>query len=149
VPGLAVYLSQQPGTVPHALRQIVLHSHVMHECVLLATIETDYAPFVPIDKRLHFEEIAPGMGRAVLTFGFFDEPNVPAVLRHLPDGWRHEMAATSFIVGRLIAIPGAHPAMLRWRGVLFRLMLRLAGSAGEYFGLPPGRVIEIGVEVEI
>jgi KUP system potassium uptake protein len=150
VPGLAVYLSRQPGTVPHALRQIVLHSHVLHECVLLATTETDYAPFVPSDKRLQFEEIAPGMARAVLTFGFFDDPNVPAVLRHLPDGWRHEMDATSFIVGRLVAIPGgAHPPMSRWRCVMFRLMLRLAGSVGEYFSLPPGRVIEIGVEVEI
>jgi K+ transporter len=59
------------------------------------------------------------------------------------------MNATSFIVGRLIAISGTHPTMHRWRGVLFRLMLRLAGSAGEYFGLPPSRLIEIGIEVEI
>ena len=149
VPGLAVYLSRQPGTVPHALRQMVLHSHVIHECVILATIETDYAPFVPFKKRLQFEEIAPGMARAALTSGFFDDPNVPEVLRFLPDGWRHEIDATSFILGRLIAISGAHPKMGRWRGVLFRLLLRLSGSAGEYFGLPPRRVIEIGIEVEI
>ena len=149
VPGLAIYLSRQPGTVPHALRQMVLHNHVMHEFILLATIETDYAPFVPSGNRVHFEEIGSGMGRAVLTFGFFDEPNVPGVLRFLPDGWRHEMDATSFIVGRLLAISGGRPTMPRWRGVLFRLMLRLAGSACEYFGLPPSRVIEIGIEVEI
>jgi KUP system potassium uptake protein len=149
VPGLAVYLSRQAGTVPHALRQILLHTHVLHENVLLATYETSYAPFIPADKRLQFEEIAPGMGRAVLTFGFFDEPNVPGALRSLPNDWRHEMDATSFIVGRLIAIRGAHPAMARWRGALFRLLLRLAGSAGEYFGLPISRVIEIGIEVEI
>jgi KUP system potassium uptake protein len=129
------------------LRQIVLHNHVMHECVILATIETDYAPFVHNENRLQFEEIAPGMARAVLTFGFFDQPNVPEVLRLLPDAWRHEMDATSFVVGRLLAIPGEHPALRRWRGVLFRMMLRLAGSTGEYLGLPPGRVIEIGIEV--
>ncbi|HEX3993242.1 MAG TPA: KUP/HAK/KT family potassium transporter, partial [Acetobacteraceae bacterium] len=149
VPGLAVYLSRQPGTVPHALRQMVLHWQVLHEFVLLVTIETDYAPFVPSDQRLHFEEIAPGMGHAVLTFGYFDGPNLPAALRYLPDGWRHEMDATSFVVGRMIAIPGAHPLMPRWRGVLFRMMLRVAGSACEYFGLPASRVIEIGIELEV
>jgi KUP system potassium uptake protein len=128
---------------------MVLHSHVIHECVILATIDTDWAPFVPFKKRLQFEEIAPGMANAALTFGFFDQPDVPAILRLLPDRWRHEIDATSFIVGRLVAIPGPHPTMRRWRSVLFRLMLRLSGSVGEYFGLPPRRVIEIGIEVEI
>ncbi len=149
VPGLAVFLSREVDSVPHALRQTLLHYHALHKYVLLLTIETGDAPYVRPDQRLRFEEAAPGMGRAVVTFGFFDEPNVPGALRHLPDGWRHETEDTSYVVGRLIAVPAAAPTMMRWRRMLFRVMLRLAGSTSEYFRLPHGRVIEIGNEVEI
>jgi KUP system potassium uptake protein len=149
VPGLAVYLSRQEGVIPVALPQFLRHTHVLHEFVLLLTIRTSLSPRVTPEERLHFEEIAPGMGRAVLTFGFFDEPNVPLALQRLPDGCRHNTDDTSYVVGRLISIPGPHPGMYRWRAVLFRLMLRLAGSATDYFSLPPGRVLELGNEVEI
>ncbi len=131
--------------MPQSLR----HNHVLHQGVLLLTIRTDNSPRVAPDRRLTFEEVAPGMGRAVLTFGFFDEPNVPAALRALPGSWRHPVEETSYVVSRLIAIRGKHPAMFRWRQTLFRIMLRLAGSATEYFRLPAGRVIELGIEVEI
>jgi KUP system potassium uptake protein len=128
---------------------------VLHEFVLLLTIRTAHTPRVPAGQRLHFEQVAPGMGRAVLTFGFFDEPDVPATLRTLPDACRHDPDDTTYVVSRLLAIPGArpgpgaHPGMYRWRAGLFRIMLRLAGSATEYFRLPPGRVVELGIEVEI
>jgi KUP system potassium uptake protein len=149
VPGLAVYLTRQSEVIPTALPQNLRHNHVLHEFVLLLTIQTAHTPRVPVDQRLHFEEAAPGMGRAVLTFGFFDEPDVPAALRSLPDQCRHDPDDTTYVVSRLLAIPGAHPGMYRWRAGLFGIMLRLAGSATEYFRLPPSRVVELGIEVEI
>ncbi len=149
VPGLAVYLSRQADSVPHALRQTLLHYQVLQEFVLLLTIETDDAPFVRPEQRLRFEATAPGMARAVVTFGFFDEPNVPDALRYLPDGWCHDTDDTSYVVGRLTAVPAVRPTMVRWRRMLFRVMSRLAGSTAEYFRLPSARVIEIGIEVEM
>jgi KUP system potassium uptake protein len=149
VPGLAVYLTRQSGVIPIALPRNLLHYHVLHERVLLLTIQTALSPRVPPDRRLRFEEAAPGMARAELTFGFFEEPDIPTALLGLPAGWRHDTEDTSYIVGRLIAVRGEHPGMYRWRAALFRIMLRLAGSATEYFRLPPDRVIELGNEVEI
>jgi KUP system potassium uptake protein len=149
VPGMGVYLSRQADSVPTALPQNLRHNHVLHEFVLLLTIGTDMASRVAPDQRLRFEEVAPGMGHATLTFGFFDEPNVPAALERLPEAWCHESGDTSYVVGRLIAIRGKSPGMYRWRQTLFRVMLRLSGSATEYFRLPTGRVIELGNEVEI
>src|SRR5258708_5057631 len=146
VPGLAVYLSREADGVPHALRQTLLHYHVLQECVLLLTIETHDAPFVHVEQRLRFEEAAPGMGRAVVTFGFLDDREVPGGLRYLPDGWRHESDDTSYVVGRMTVVPAGHATMVRWRRMLFRAMLRLAGSTAEYFRLPSVRVLEIGIE---
>ena len=150
VPGLAVYLTRQSDAVPAALPRGLRYNHVLHECILLLTIETAMAPRVSPEERLRFEEIAPGMSRAVLRFGFFDEPDVPAALRRLPNGaWHHEPDETIYVIGRLVTVQGARSGMSRWRAVLFRMMLRLAGSATDYFRLPFGRVIELGIEVEI
>jgi KUP system potassium uptake protein len=149
VPGLVVYLSRQENVLPFALPQMLRHTHVLHEHVLLLTLKTALSPRVAPAEQLQFDEKAPGMACAVLKFGFFDRPDVPAALRALPDGWRHDLDDTSYIVGRLVPIRGEHPRMARWRAALFRAMSRLSGSATEYFHLPSSRVIEVGNEVEV
>ncbi|MEA2814028.1 MAG: system potassium uptake protein, partial [Rhodospirillaceae bacterium] len=52
-------------------------------------------------------------------------------------------------LGRQILIPAAHPGMPLWRETLFASMVRLSGSAMEYYRLPPDRVVELGSQVEI
>lgn len=39
--------------------------------------------------------------------------------------------------------------MSRWRGHLFVFMKRNARDAAAYFRLPPNRVVELGMQVEI
>ena len=56
---------------------------------------------------------------------------------------------TSYVLGRQMLIPAARPGMPLWRETLFAAMVRLSGSAMEYFRLPPGRVVELGSQVEI
>ena len=56
---------------------------------------------------------------------------------------------TSYILGRQTLIPSARPGMALWRETLFAAMVRLSGSAMAYFRLPPGRVVELGSQVEI
>ena len=149
VPGLAVYLTRRVGEVPSALPQSLRHYHVLHEKVLLLTIQTGLMPFIAPEQRLRFEEAGPGLGRGVLTFGFLDEPNVPEALTRLPPAWRGEADATSYIVGRVIAVHGETPGMMRWRAGLFRVLLRLSGSAAAYFRLPRECVVEMGKEVGV
>jgi KUP system potassium uptake protein len=147
--GLAVYLTRDAAGVPRALLHGLKHFQAVHERVLLLTVETALLPHVPPSERLHFAELTPGVGRAVVTFGFMDAPRVPPVLESLPEGWRTDAMATSFILGRQILVPSARPRMARWRAALFGTMLRLAGSATEYYDLPPGRVVELGAQVSL
>jgi KUP system potassium uptake protein len=153
VPGLAIYFTRDQAGVPTALLHSLKHHHVLHERVLLLTIRTALLPHVKHVRRLHFEEVAPevarGVARAVLTFGFRDEPNVPKALGFLPEAWREEEMRTSYILGRQILIHAARPGMSLWRETLFAAMVRLSGSAMEYYRLPPGRVVELGSQVEI
>ncbi|MFI5001601.1 MAG: potassium transporter Kup [Reyranellales bacterium] len=149
VPGLAVYFTRDVAGVPTALLHSLKHHHVLHQRVLLLTIRTALTPHVKHVHRLRFEELAPGTARAVLTFGFSDEPNVPKALGFLPVDWREEPMRTSYILGRQILIPAARHGMRLWRETLFAAMVRLSGSAMEYYRLPPGRVVELGSQVEI
>ncbi|WP_431305528.1 potassium transporter Kup [Sediminicoccus sp. BL-A-41-H5] len=149
VRGLAVYLTRDGAGVPRALLHGLKHFQALHERTLLLTVETALLPHVPPAERLRFEELAPGLGRAVVTFGFMDPPRIPPVLAGLPDAWRTEPLLTSYILGRQILVPAPRPAMARWRETLFAAMLRLAGSATEYYDLPPGRVVELGAQVSL
>src|SRR5262249_3079618 len=87
VPGVAAYFTRHPDRVPIALLHSLKHYHVLHERVLLLTIRTALTPHVKHVHRLQFEELAPGTARAILTFGFRDEPNVPKALGFLPAEW--------------------------------------------------------------
>jgi KUP system potassium uptake protein len=149
VPGLAIYFTRDPNGVPTALLHSLKHYHVLHERVLLLTVRTALLPHVKHVHRLHFEELAPGMARAVLTFGFRDEPNVPKALGFLPLEWHAEPLKTGYVLGRETLIPVAHAAMPLWREGLFAAMARLSSEAMDYYHLPPDRVVELGCEIEL
>ena len=117
---------------------------MLHEHILLLTIQTALLPHVARTSRLRFEEIAPNTGRAVLTFGFLDEPDVPDGLALLPPAWTEEATRISYVLGRQILVPAARPGMPLWQEAVFAAMVRLSGSATEYLRLPPGRVVELG-----
>ncbi len=149
VPGLAIYFTRDFDYVPTALLHSLKHYHVLHERVLLLTISTALTPHVKHVHRLRFEPLGQGMARAELTFGFRDEPNVPKALAFLPPDWQEEPLRTGYVLGRQILIPAKGPAMPLWREKLFAAMVRLSGSAVEYYRLPPDRVVELGSRVQI
>jgi KUP system potassium uptake protein len=149
VPGLAVYFTRDAAGIPTALLHSLKHNHVLHTRVILLTVQTALLPHVGCESRLRFEEIGLGTARAVLTFGFLDVPDVPEALRLLLPAWIEDRMQTSYILGRQTLIPAARPGMPLWREALFAAMVRLSSSAMEYFRLPPGRVMELGSQVEI
>jgi KUP system potassium uptake protein len=54
-----------------------------------------------------------------------------------------------YFLGRETLIVTESPGLARWRERLFALMARNAVRATTFFRLPPERVIELGVQVEI
>jgi len=149
VPGLAVYFTREGPGAPTALLHSLKHHHVLHERILLLTIKTAMIPHVGRDSRLRFEEIDPRTAAAILTFGYLDDPDVPEGLTLLPPAWKEEPMRTSYVLGRQILVPASRRDMPLWQETLFAMMVRLSGSAMQYFRLPPGRVVELGSQVEI
>ena len=92
-----------------------------------------------------------GFYRLVVRFGFKDETDIPRALEQCAGlGLPFELQETSFFLGRETIVARLDPPLMPlWREKLFIWMFRNAGTATEFFRLPPNRVIEVGTQVEM
>jgi KUP system potassium uptake protein len=149
VPGTAVYLFPDPGVTPPALLANLRHNEVLHETIVLVSVQTSAVPRVPQVRRATVHDLGEGFAQVVLHFGFMDEPDVPRALVNIVDpefGFDPEDA--TYFVGRETIINTSR-GIERWRAGLYALMHRNASSAIQYFRLPPEGVIEIGKQVTL
>jgi len=150
VPGIAVFMTGQADFLPGALLHNLKHNKVLHERVLFVTVQNEDIPQVPSDRRRTVEELAPGIHRVTLRYGFQESPNVPRELESLrAQGVDFDPMQASYFLGRETVVQAAVPKMSRWRQWLFTVMSRNAVPATEFFRIPSDRVVELGVRVAI
>jgi KUP system potassium uptake protein len=150
VPGTAVFLTAASEGVPHALLHNLNHNKVLHERVILLTVNTVDIPHVPDEERIQVEPLAGDFFRVIVNYGFKDEPDVPNALEQAkPYGLEFSMMETSFFLSRQTLVPKLGEDMALWREKLFAVMSRNASSATAFFKIPANRVVELGTRVEL
>jgi len=150
VPGMAVFLTGNPDYVPAALLHNLKHNKVLHEKVLFVTVVNQDVPEVPPEERATVAELAPGIHRVTIRYGFMESPNLPRDLIELRSlGVAFDPMQASFFLGRETLVPTMAPKLPLWRLWLFLVMARNAVSATEFFRIPSDRVVELGVRVAI
>ena len=150
LPGTAVFMAKTRNVVPSALFHNIRHNHVLHERVLLLTIEIEEVPTVGAADRAEVESLGNGFFNVVLRYGFMDEPDLPEALRALaPYGLELPLYSTTFYLSRETLIATDLPGMALWREQLFAFMSRNAQRAATWFRIPSTQVVEIGVQVEL
>ncbi|HEX6940206.1 MAG TPA: potassium transporter Kup [Longimicrobiales bacterium] len=150
VPGTAVFMTGNLEGTPPALLHNLKHNKVLHEQVVLLTVVTEEVPHVPRARRVAIEELGDGFFRLIARFGYMEDPDVPKVLARARElGLRTELMSTTFFLGREHLIASRNPGMALWREKLFALMTRNATSAAAFFRIPPNRVVELGMQIEI
>jgi KUP system potassium uptake protein len=150
VPGTALFMTANPEGTPIALLHNLKHNKVLHERNLILTILTDEVPQVDAARRLEVEKLAAGFQRIIAHYGFMEEPNVPELLASAPlVGEPINLHRTTFFLSRESIVPTKSGSMRRWRQWLFAVMSRNAQSASSFYRIPPGRVVELGMQVEI
>ncbi|PLX73578.1 MAG: potassium transporter Kup [Azoarcus sp.] len=149
VPGTAVFLTHWLESVPRTLLHNLYHNKVLHELVVLLKVETADTPWVPDERRLEVEQLDYGFWRVLVRYGFKEEPDIPAALAlSAQQGLEFDLMSTSFFLGHEKLVSRASSGMAGWREKLFIVLFRNAGSAADYFGIPPNRVVELGAQVE-
>ena len=150
VPGTAVFLTGNPDYVPTSLLHNLKHNKVLHERVLFVTVQNVDEPEVAPERRTEVSELAPGIHRVVLRYGFMESPNIPRALEDLNGrGIVFDPMQASYFLGREVLVPAMVPKMPWWRLWLFLVLARNAVPATEFFRIPSDRVVELGVRVAI
>ena len=150
VRGTAIFMSRNTEGVPTTLLHNIKHNKVVHQRVVLLTVETEEKSHLSEDERYEWEELGHGVHRLVLHFGFMEEPDIPQTLEKLgPMPVSFNPMTTSYFLGRETLIPTRQPGMALWREHLFASMMRNSSSASVFFSLPANQVIELGAQVEL
>jgi KUP system potassium uptake protein len=150
VPGTAIFLTSQRDYAPTALLHALKHFKVMHERVVIMSVETSDEPRVSAAQALSHEQLSPRFYRIRLTCGFMETPNIPKALagaRKL--GWKYEIMETSFFLSRRSIKPATPSKMNLWQDRIFIMMANNAVDATEYFRIPKDRVVEVGTQLGI
>ena len=150
VPGTAVFMTAQPRGTPPALAHNLRHNKVMHEYVVILTVTTAPVPHVSADEQIAVQNLGYGVFAVRLVYGFMQDPNVPEALRSAQSrGLDIDADDVTYFLGRETILVTHRRGMAIWREKLFVLMARNAVRATAFFRLPPERVVELGVQVEI
>ncbi len=170
VPGVAVYMVGNVEAVPMAFAHNLKHNKVVHEHILVMTLKVDeYRATVPAAERVQLtyrvpnpapaggraQEAFPRVLRAIGHFGFRELTQVEPVLKAAFDdlGLTYDpMQVTFFLSRETIVRSESESNQLRLPKVeekIFEILNRNALSATAYFKLPPGRVVELGMQVEL
>jgi KUP system potassium uptake protein len=150
VAGTAVFMTRQSQGLPQVLLHHLKHNQVLHQRVILLSVETAAVPEVAEDQRLEVKELGQGLFRVVLRQGFMESPRIADVLAGKPVGGEPvTLERTSYYLGRETILPSGSGRMAQWRKRLFGLMSRNAETATLFFGLPPNRVVELGTQVAL
>jgi KUP system potassium uptake protein len=154
-PGTAVCLTAGKHTTPLALRENVDYNHVLHESVVIVSVDTRRVPHVPRDQRIVVDDLGyenDGILHLSISYGFQDDQDVPAALRQaVEQGLEVEIDVddATYFISKITIVRSDDPCMARWRKGLFLAMSRTSASPVDVFGLPERRIVTMGSYIKL
>ena len=153
IEGTAVFLTSPGDTVPGGLLHHIKLNTVLHEQVILLTAITEEVPRVPAANRFEVTALDSGFYRVVAHFGFMQSPNLSVAMKLLRDRGlvpTPDFDTVVYYADRVTLLPNARAGgMPIWRKRLFAFMTHNSQRAVEYYRLPPGSSVELGIQVEL
>jgi|CXWL01.1.fsa_nt_gi KUP system potassium uptake protein len=150
VRGTAIFMSGSPTGTPPVLLHHLKHNQILHRQVVLFSIVPADMPVVPREEQIAVTDCGQGFFRVVAHSGFMQTPNVPWLLKECRHhGLVCEPSTTSYYLGRETLLTNGKSKMMKWRKILFAFVSRNALPATSYFGIPAGRVVELGMQMDL
>ena len=82
-------------------------------------------------------------------YGFMETPDVAAVAERC---CRDELSASpddiTYYLGRPTLIAVGQGSITKWRKLIFVFLARNSRPATQFFGIPPDRVVELGMQIK-
>jgi KUP system potassium uptake protein len=154
-PGTAVFLNRNKATTPLAMRANVEHNQILHEHVVILSVETLPVPSLAGAERFSVDDLGygdDGISHLTARFGYMEQPDVPVALREAADvalAFPLDFEEVSYFLSTVELRPGDAPGMTRWRKHLFLASSHVSADAADYFALPRERTVIMGSLVEV
>jgi KUP system potassium uptake protein len=150
VKGTAVFMTSNPGA-PHSLIHYFKHAKALHERIIFLTVQTKHVPFIPEEQRItEVIDYGDGFFGTKVVLGFMETPDIPKTMAQIKKlGVDVNLDDLSFFLGRESLVFTGKSKMSLPRKVFFKVLSNNAVPASAFFRLPPGRVIELGIQIEI
>jgi len=155
VPGTAIVFSRGKQTVPLAMRANFEYNHVVHEHVVIMSIDTLTVPRVADPERMEVDELGladDGISHITARFGYMETPDVLAALRLLDPAQVEDPIAIDdafYVLSKIELTMGESRTMAPWRKRLFIATSYLAADGVEYFHLPRDRTVTVGSRIAV
>ncbi len=150
VDGTAVFMSSTSDGIPNVVLHHVKHNRVLHRQVILFSIRTEPVPWVADDQAVEVRDLGDGLWRIIARVGFAQSTDVPDLLtRHAPPGMVLAPMTTTYYLGRQTLLTTGRVRLARWRKLLFGFLSHNAKAPTAFFNLPPNRVVELGLQIEL
>ena len=151
VPGTGVFFTGRLEQTPPALQQLVRHTGVLYERVIILTVVIEPQPKTDPEERIEIKDLGAGFDRVVLHYGFMQQPNVPSELATSKElGLEAELDKLHYIVGHVDLLAGRKlHGMARWRDQLFVLMASNTQDATTFYQIPAAQAMKVGLQVGI
>ncbi len=150
VPGTAVYLTAGRFGAPLSLTHNMMINKVLHAQVIVLTVVTRDEPWIPLAERVKIRHFGDQIYRVRIYYGYNQQPNIPDALAYCrSQGLTVDLAEASFFLSREHLVSTPRDGMPRWCERLFIRMAMNAENAMAFWQIPPDRVVELGLKVEL
>jgi len=150
VSGTAVFMSSGGDGIPNVLLHHIKHNQVLHAQNILFSAKIEPVPWIDTEHTMEVRSLGHGMYRVIARVGFMQQTDVPRLLQRCSDsGIKAERMTTTYYLGRQTLLTTGKSRMARWRKLVFSFLSRNARSPTEFFNLPPNRVVELGLQIEL
>ena len=150
IAGTAVFMTGTAQGIPPALLHNLKHNKVLHERNVILSVAYANVPRIDDADRVAIERLSETFALMRVRFGYMENPSIPHALALAGKlGWNFNLMETTFFLSRRWITQAKHSAMPRWQEKLFIGLVRNASSASEFFRLPTGRVMEVGMQVAV
>jgi KUP system potassium uptake protein len=151
VPGTGVFFTGRLDQTPPALQQLVRHTGILYERVLLLTVVIEPLPKTDLEERIEVKDLGAGFCRVVLHYGFMQGPNIPSELATSAAlGLTTDLDQIHYLIGHVDLLAGRKlRGMARWRDQLFVVMASNTQDATSFYQIPAAQAMKVGLQVGI
>ncbi len=150
VSGTAIYLTSNPYGTPTALFFNLKHNKVLHEHIIILSIEFDPIPHIDLLSKARITKMDQYVSLIVIHYGYMDTTDIPEALQILnKERTAFDLKNATYFLGRESVVITKHTGMSPFRETVFEYLGRNSARITSYFNLPYDKVFEIGSRIKL